>query len=99
MKDLYRHAARRAFEKGLPCDLRLKYVLVANPPKRCACCSKRLDYSIGRGQNKQNSPSIDRWNNQKGYTLDNVRVICYRCNRLKGDGTRQEFQEIVRYMR
>lgn len=73
-------------------------MLVANPPTHCACCRKKLDYSTGRGLDKRDSPSLDRWDNSQGYTLENTKVICYRCNELKRDATLAEMKVIVRYM-
>lgn len=94
MVTLFTHATQR----GRPYDLRLKYLLMANPPSHCACCQKLLDYSVGRGQDKKDSPSLDRWDNSKGYTLDNTHVVCYRCNELKRDATLSELKLLVRYM-
>jgi hypothetical protein len=85
--------------RGHPYELRVKYALRANPPTHCSCCRKLLDYSVGRGMNKDDSPSLDRWDNTKGYLLDNVRIICYRCNELKRDGTLEEFKNLGRYTR
>ncbi len=89
---------KKAILRGHPFELRVRYVLVANPPTHCACCEKQLDYSTGRGFNKRDSPSLDRWDNSRGYTLDNTRVVCYRCNELKRDATLDEIKNLVRYM-
>jgi len=89
---------KKAILRGHPFDVRLRYVLVANPPTHCGCCGKQLDYSTGRGINKRDSPSLDRWDNSQGYTLENTRVICYRCNELKRDATLAELETVVRYM-
>ena len=85
--------------RGHQYELRVKYMLRANPPTHCACCQKVLDYSVGRGYDKRDSPSLDRWDNTKGYILGNVRVVCFRCNELKRDGTLKEFKNLVRYMK
>lgn len=45
------------------------------------------------------SPSLDRFDNDIGYTKANIRVISLRANQLKKDGTLEEFEKIVRYMR
>lgn len=49
--------------------------------------------------NKQFSPSIDRIDNNKGYTKDNVHVISCRANTLKSDATIDEIEKIVNYLR
>jgi len=46
-----------------------------------------------------NSPSIDRIDNTKGYIPGNVAVISWRTNNLKSNGTLEELERIVSYMR
>lgn len=44
----------------------------------------------GGATGRDNSPSIDRLENTRGYTPDNCRVISWRANRLKSDATDEE---------
>ena len=44
------------------------------------------------------SPSLDRIDPTGGYTPDNIRVISYRANWIKNDGTLDEHQKIAAYM-
>ena len=46
-----------------------------------------------------NSPSYDRVDSKKGYVKDNVRIISFRANRIKNDGTIDEHLKIIEYMR
>lgn len=92
-------AKQRAKERGLPFEPALRAHLRANPPSLCACCWVALDYSTNNGFNAGRSPSLDRFENSKGYTVANVRVLCYRCNSLKSNGTIADFEAILRYMR
>jgi len=43
------------------------------------------------------SPSIDRIDNSKGYTKDNIRVISNRANILKKDITIEELEKIIAF--
>ena len=88
----------RAGKRGLKTDGRLHKKFETSPPKKCACCGICLDYSTGRGNNvRDKSPSMDRVNNSKGYTLTNVSIICMRCNRLKGFASINEMKMILAY--
>lgn len=53
----------------------------------------------GAGTHCSNSPSLDRFDNSKGYTKNNVRVISRRANCLKNDATIEELEAIIRYMK
>ena len=35
-------------------------------------------------------PSVDRKDNSKGYTKDNIQLVCWIYNRTKGDGTHKD---------
>jgi hypothetical protein len=50
----------------------------------CECCNIQLD--IGRkgvGCKNDASPSFDRFDLAKGYTLENTALVCWRCNNIK----------------
>jgi hypothetical protein len=79
-------ARHRAKARGFGFEESLCAILKAAPPTECACCHATLDYSTGKGRG-QRSPSLDRVDNAKGYTVGNVAVICDRCNNIKGTAT------------
>lgn len=73
-----------------------------NWPTHCPVLGIELDYTTPRGSRDcraANLPSLDRWDNAKGYTLENVRVISLRANLLKGNATWQELMAIAKYAR
>ena len=47
---------------------------------------------------RSNSPSLDRIDNSKSYVKGNVKVISYKANILKGNGSIEELSAVVRYM-
>lgn len=50
-------------------------------PVNCPCCNKIMQCGLPYN----NSPTIDRLDNDEGYTLKNIWVICHRCNSIKRD--------------
>lgn len=62
-------------------------------PEKCPVFDRPFDM-IG-----DYAPSIDRKDNSKGYTKDNIWVICKRANVLKGSATISEVEAILRYMK
>lgn len=45
-----------------------------------------------------NSPSIDRVDNTKGYVPGNVQIVSLKANRLKSNGTAEQHAQIAAYM-
>lgn len=94
----------RARKVGLEFESDLQVKLPAEAPENCVCCGCRLDYSLAPlgitlSIPKNAAPSIDRFDNSKGYTIANTVIICFRCNILKRDATLQELEAVVAYMR
>ena len=68
-------------------------------PSVCPVLGITLNYIVLGGKPRDNSPSIDRFDNSLGYVHGNVRVISNRANRLKSDGTQEEHLKIAEYMK
>ena len=47
---------------------------------------------------RENSPSIDRIDSTKGYTPDNIQIISWKANRIKGYATLQESEMLLAYL-
>ena len=58
-----------------------------------------VELKFGNAGFRDNSPSIDKIDPSKGYTLDNVQVISWRANRLKADATVQELELLLSFMK
>lgn len=90
----YHSLRQRAAKAGIPFRIKLEDIDV---PTHCPILGVRLRRH--KGKPGPNSPSVDRINSRRGYFPDNIRVISYRANMMKRDGTLAEWEAIVRYMR
>lgn len=66
-------------------------------PKICPVLGIPIFRSKGRRSN--NSPSIDRFDNTKGYTKENIRIISWQANRMKGEMTLDDIEKVYKYMK
>ena len=82
---LWRAARCRARKRGIQFDLLLEDIVI---PAVCPVLGTPMD-----------RPSLDRFDPTKGYTADNIRVISMRANTLKSDGTIEELEQVLAYMR
>lgn len=71
-------------------------------PEFCPVLGLKLDYTTPRGTrapNFANAPSLDRWDNTKGYVPGNVFVISLRANSLKSNALAGELEAVADYAR
>lgn len=87
-------AKDRARRQGLYFDLKLGDITI---PEFCPVLGIRLAKGITKWADS--SPSLDRIIPALGYTKDNVRIISWRANNLKSNGTAEEFERIAAYIR
>lgn len=93
-KYLLKKTARNAIRTGRQCDLTTEDFEI---PSHCPVLGVPL---IPGNKNKgwDNSPSIDRFDSSKNYTKDNIRVISWRANKIKNNGTLEEHKKLVKWM-
>lgn len=66
-------------------------------PTHCPVLEIKLESNKGRA--RDTSPSLDKIIPEFGYVPENVRVISWRANRIKADGTADEHERIASFMR
>lgn len=81
---LWQAAKQRADAKGMEFTITISDVVI---PETCPVFGTPL---------KQ--PSIDRFDNDRGYTPENIRVISRRANVIKSDATYDEIRAVAGYM-
>ena len=78
----------RAKKYNLPFDLVPEDFI---PPKNCPILGIPLIRNSGKQDNSPNSPSLDRFIPEKGYIKSNVHFISFKANRMKNDGTIEQW--------
>jgi hypothetical protein len=87
-------AKNRAKQKNIEFNIDISDVVI---PNKCPVLGIDI---ITNGTTKwtDNSPTIDRIDNDKGYIKGNISVISHKANRLKSSSTIEELKKIVKYM-
>lgn len=84
---LIRAAKQRAKKRGLEFNIDYEDVVV---PKFCPILGIPLIVGVGSGYGgNQNSPSLDRIDNSKGYIKGNVQVISHLANSMKSTADKE----------
>jgi len=91
---LWKHAKRRAARGGLPFNIKPSDVAI---PSHCPCLGIPLIPGLGK-RTHDGSPSIDRIIPELGYVSGNIRVISYKANAMKRNGTAEELRRIADYI-
>ena len=94
-KYILQNAKARAKKKGWDFNLKEEDILI---PERCPVLGIPLELVAAKGT-RDNKPSLDRIDSSKGYIKGNVQVISWRANHLKTDGTLEEFEKLVRFLK
>jgi hypothetical protein len=88
---LFHKAAQQAKCRGL------KFSLVYNDiPEIPEFCPIFPWIRLTIGKSLLSSPTIDRIDSSRGYVKGNIRVVSFRANVLRGDGSLKEFQALVK---
>lgn len=94
------YAARnRARMAGFDCTITKDDIEI---PETCPVLGIPLFARVGAGRSNrdqvENSPSLDRIDNSKGYVPGNIAVISMRANMIKNNATLVELKAIVAYI-
>ena len=92
--NLFNDAKKRAKKKNLEFNLSLQDIYI---PEFCPIFGTKLE--LGKGIFQANSPSIDRIDNDIGYTKTNIIVISHKANTMKNNATMEEIKKIIEFYR
>jgi len=93
------YARRRARDSDLAFDITVDDLieLWRKTDGRCVMSNKLMSLETGTVKNRNMMKvSIDRKDNDKGYTKDNIQLVCYRYNAGKNASTDEETLEFWR---
>ena len=92
-KQMVANAKFRAKRDGLPFNLTTDDF---DLPTHCPILGYKLKKN--KGQQGDNSPTLDRIIGHYGYVKDNVKVISHRANKLKSDASAYETWRLFEYI-
>lgn len=85
----------RAKRKDLDFNLTLKDLVI---PEYCPVLGMPLRKIFG-GHPTDDLPTVDRIDNNKGYTTDNIKIISWKANRMKSNYTLEDIESLYKYMK
>lgn len=89
---LWRGAKSRARRSGVAFDILPEDITI---PTHCPVFG--IPLTICDGRQTDGSPSLDRIRSTEGYVKNNIEVISWKANRLKGNATAEELRRLADY--
>lgn len=98
LQGLLNASRARAREKGRDHELTLQDLKNLFPVDGC-CPVFGFKLEWNQAGFRETSPSLDRIDSTKGYTLDNVQIISWKANRIKSYATVEELEAVIAFMK
>jgi len=92
--NLYSWAKRRAKIKNIKFEIDKEDIII---PQKCPLLN--IDICLTNTVVRENSPTLDRIDNTKGYIKGNIRVISQKANTSKNNSTKEEYDLLTRNLR
>jgi hypothetical protein len=89
-------ARERAIEKGIVFKLK-SYKDLPEVPEYCPVLN--IPLHVGDKVCTNNSPSLDRIDNSKGYIKGNIQIISLKANQMKNNATLGDVEKLYNYMK
>jgi hypothetical protein len=98
LQALLNSSKQRATLKKLEHDITLQDVKELYPIDGC-CPVFGFKLEFGNAGFREHSPSIDRIDSSKGYTKDNIQILSWKANRIKGYATVEDLEAVLAYLK
>lgn len=92
---MWQRAKQRAKQRGMEFSLSVEDIVV---PDVCPAIGIAINVNSGKPGAYKNSPSLDRIDNNKGYTKDNIQVLSQCANAMKGAATTDELISFAKWV-
>jgi hypothetical protein len=92
---MHQRAKQRCRESGKEFTISVDDIKI---PDKCPILGIELNMNSGRSGAYRNSPSLDRKDNNKGYTKDNIWVISQRANVMKNSASWEELKAFAQWI-
>lgn len=96
INSMYNTSKRRAKKKNMPFDLTKEWIIQQLETQNHLCALTQLPFLFEETENQLNpyAPSLDRIDPNKGYTQDNVRIVCSIINLSLNEFGEETFKKI-----
>lgn len=92
---MHQRAKQRCRKSKLEFDIDVSDIII---PDVCPVLGIKLNMNSGKSGAYNNSPSLDRIDNNRGYTKDNIWVISQKANAMKGSATKEELLRFAQWI-
>lgn len=92
---MHQRAKVRSKQSGREFDITPEDIVI---PDVCPILGIALNMNSGRSGAYDNSPSLDRIDNSRGYTKDNIQVISQRANAMKSSASAEELIKFAQWV-
>jgi predicted nucleic acid-binding Zn-ribbon protein len=92
---MHQRAKMRSKETGKEFNIEVSDISI---PTTCPVLGIELNMNSGKSGAYRNSPSLDRINNSKGYTKDNIQVISQLANAMKCHASNKELHMFAQWV-
>ncbi len=96
----------RSKKYGWPIDEKMKthhfFMKMLELTPNCQCCGTSFRMQIPANSRTgpcDDSPSIDRFDCSVPYTVENITLICWRCNNIKRNYTAKDLEMVASWMK
>lgn len=92
---MHQRAKQRCKKSTLEFSISVDDIVI---PDVCPILGIKLNMNSGKSGAYKNSPSLDRIDNNKGYTPDNIQVISQLANAMKGAASDEELLAFAKWI-